>query len=137
MAEKARHAFGSEANIQNALDAGKIDAFDILFLDEKKVGWINKQGEVVIAEGEAYVMNVTELPTSDGKENVVYIYNNEGYIWNGTECVPLAKSADLTTLETQVSDLETQMDNKVDATTVQSMIDTAVEDASASEVVEF
>lgn len=137
MAEKARHAFGSEANIQNALDAGKIDAFDILFLDEKKVGWINKQGEVVIAEGEAYVMNVTELPTSDGKENVVYIYNNEGYIWNGTECVPLAKSADLTTLETQVSDLETQMGNKVDATTVQSMIDTAVEDASASEVVEF
>lgn len=137
MAEKARHAFGSEANIKNALDAGKIDTFDILFLDEKKVGWINKQGEVVIAEGEAYVMNVTELPTSDGKANVVYIYNNEGYIWNGTECVPLAKSADLTTLETQVSDLETQMGNKVDATTVQSMIDTAVEDVSASEVVEF
>ena len=137
MAEKARHAFGSEANIKNALDTGKIDTFDILFLDEKKVGWINKQGEVVIAEGEAYVMNVTELPTSDGKANVVYIYNNEGYIWNGTECVPLAKSADLTTLETQVSDLETQMGNKVDATTVQSMIDTAVEDVSASEVVEF
>lgn len=50
MAERARHAFGSESNISEALAAGKIDAYDILFLDEKKVGWINKSGEVVIAE---------------------------------------------------------------------------------------
>lgn len=50
MADKARHAFGSEANISEALAAGKIDAYDILFLDEKKVGWIDKNGEVVIAE---------------------------------------------------------------------------------------
>ena len=50
MAEKARHAFGSELKIAEALAAGKIDAYDILFLDEKKVGWINKSGEVVIAE---------------------------------------------------------------------------------------
>lgn len=50
MADKARHAFGSEAKIQEALAAGVIDAYDILFLDEKKVGWITKDGEVVIAE---------------------------------------------------------------------------------------
>lgn len=50
MAMKAKHAFGSEKNLQNALSAGKIDAYDILFLDEKKVGWVNKNGEVVIAE---------------------------------------------------------------------------------------
>ena len=50
MADKARHAFGSEAKIQEALAAGVIDAYDILFLDEKKVGWVTKDGEVVIAE---------------------------------------------------------------------------------------
>ena len=50
MADKARHAFGSEAKISEALAAGVIDAYDILFLDEKKVGWITKDGEVVIAE---------------------------------------------------------------------------------------
>lgn len=48
--KKAKHAFGSEKNLQNALNSGKIDAYDILFLDEKKVGWVNKNGEVVIAE---------------------------------------------------------------------------------------
>ena len=77
------------------------------------------------------------MPTENGDENVVYIYNNEGYIWNGTECVTLSKSADLTALETQVSNIETQMGSKVDAATVQSMIDTAVEDATSAEVVEF
>jgi len=135
LAEKARHAFGSEAKISEALAAGKIDAFDILFLDEKKVGWINKLGEVVIAEGEEYVVKVDELPVADGKEGIIYIYNNEGYIWDGTQCISMSKSADLTTLETQVTTLETQMTQKVDATTVQNMIEEYSE--SAVEVVEF
>lgn len=50
MATKAKHAFGSESKISEALAAGKIDAYDILFLDEKKVGWVTRDGEVVIAE---------------------------------------------------------------------------------------
>lgn len=50
MAMKAKHAFGSESKVAEALAAGKIDSYDILFLDEKKVGWVNKDGEVVIAE---------------------------------------------------------------------------------------
>lgn len=50
MANKAKHAFGSEANVSEAIAAGKINAYDILFLDEKKVGWVTKDGEVVIAE---------------------------------------------------------------------------------------
>lgn len=50
MALKAKHAFGSEKDISKALSEGKIDAFDILFLDEKKIGWVTKNNEVVIAE---------------------------------------------------------------------------------------
>lgn len=141
MADRARHAFGMLENIDSAISAGTIDAFDILFVKDANgnpyVGWIDKSGNKVILENKTQVVRVDELPVADGDTNVVYIYNNEGYIWDGTQCVSLAKSADLTTLETQVSQLETQVENKVDATTVQNMINTAIEDASGGEVVEF
>ena len=144
MAMKAKHAFGNSSGLSAALDAGTIDAYDILFLDgdtDPKVGWVDKQGVVRLAEGKTQIVRVDELPTADGDENVVYIYNNEGYIWDGTKCVSLSKSADVTALETQVSTLATQMENKVDASEVQTMIDAkveaAIEDASAGEVVEF
>lgn len=137
---RARHAFGKSSSIETAKQANKIDAFDILFLDgdtEPKVGWLDAQGATRIAEGKKQIVRVDELPTADGDENVVYIYENEGYVWDGTQCVSLTKSADLSALESQVSTLETQISGKVDAETVQSMIETAVEDSSAGEVVEF
>lgn len=135
---KSRHAFGSLENIDSALDQGLIDAYDILFLDgntEPKVGWVDKNGVVRLVEDKAQVVRVEELPATDGDVNVVYIYNNEGYIWNGTECVSLSKSADLTTLETQVTELETQLQGKVDADTVQNMIKEYSD--AATEVIEF
>ena len=138
MADKARHAYGSSANLQAALDSGAIDAFDILFLDgdtEPKIGWVDKNGVPKIVKDKEQIIRVDELPTADGDENVVYIYNNEGYIWNGTECISIAKSTDLTVLETQLTELTTQMETKVDATTVQNMIEEHYE--STIEVVEF
>lgn len=146
MANKARHAFGQSSGIEAAKQGNKIDSFDILFLDgdtEPKVGWLDAQGVVRIAQGKIQIMRVDELPTTDGDENVVYIYNNEGYIWDSanSQCVSLSKSADLTTLESQVSKLETRIDNKVDVEAVQTMVDTAVEsaveEATSIEVVEF
>lgn len=56
MAMKAKHAFGNLADVQAALDAGKINAYDILFLDgdtEPKVGWIDKNGIFRLVENEA------------------------------------------------------------------------------------
>lgn len=129
---RARHAFGSETRISEALAAGTIDAYDILFLDEKKVGWVTKNGEVVIAEGKQYVVNVDELPKTDGDENVVYIYNNEGYIWDSVsgQCISMSKSADLSALEAEIA-------TKVDETTVDSKIETAINKAVSVEIVEF
>lgn len=145
MADRARHAFGTLEKIDDALSAGTIDSFDILFVKDANgnpyVGWIDKEGNKVIAEGKTQIIRVDELPATDGDKNVVYIYNNEGYIWDGTQCVSLSKSADLTALETQISTLETQMSGKVDAKAVQSMVDaaveSAVEEATSGEVVEF
>ena len=47
---RSRHAFGSEANIGTAIENGLIDEYDILFLDEKKIGWVDKNGNPVIVE---------------------------------------------------------------------------------------
>lgn len=145
MAMKAKHAFGNSSSIEAAKQANKIDNFDILFLDgdtEPKVGWIDGQGITRIVQNKTQIVRVDELPTADGDENVVYIYNNEGYIWDGTQCVSLSKSADLTALESQVSTLGTQMESKVDAATVETMIETVVEEKlvevnTGYEIVEF
>lgn len=70
MAKMAKHAFGSEAKVDEALAAGTINAYDILFLNEGKVGWIDKDGHKVIAEdktSENIVVNgVTGLGVPNG-----------------------------------------------------------------------
>lgn len=55
MAMKAKHAFGNLADVQSALSAGKINAYDILFLDgatEPKIGWIDAKGEFRLVQNE-------------------------------------------------------------------------------------
>lgn len=141
MADKSKHAFGMLENIDSAISAGTIDSYDILFVKDANgnpyIGWVDKEGQKVILQDKVQIVRVDELPAADGDENVIYVYNNEGYIWDSvnSECVPMSKSADLTNLETQVSSLSTQMEEKVDATTVQQMINTTVD--SAYEIVEF
>ena len=122
MAKMAKHAFGSEAKVNAALAAGTIDAYDILFLDEGKVGWINKNGEVVIAEGKTQVVRVESLPVENGDAGVIYIFNNNAYVWDGSRCVPLAPD---------VSALEAEIATKVDEETVDAKI------ASSMSIVEF
>lgn len=138
--DKARHAFGNSENLEQALQSNTIDAYDILFLDgdsEPKIGWVDKNGLVRLVQDKNQVVRVNELPVSGGDENVVYVYNNEGYIWDSvnSQCVPMSKSADLTALETQVTNLSTQVEQKADATTVQNMIKEQID--SAYEIVEF
>lgn len=49
MAQTAKHAFGSKANIETAKQAGTINEHDLLLLDNKEIGWIDKQGNTVIS----------------------------------------------------------------------------------------
>ena len=112
MAMKAKHAFGSEAKISEALAAGKIDAYDILFLDEKKVGWINKSGEVVIAEPDLSGVEA-EIATKANAEEVE------------------AKFATKANTE-DVAALETELATKVNAQEVEAKIGQAVTDTVAS-----
>lgn len=70
MAIVSKHAFGSKENIEAAKLAGTIDEHDVLFLDNKEVGWIDKNGNTVISTTrtqEAVTVNgVTGLGIADG-----------------------------------------------------------------------
>lgn len=137
---RARHAFGNLERIDDALMNGAIDAYDILFVKDKNgkpyVGWIDKDGNKVVVQEEEQVVVVEggSLPEV-GEKGKVYIFGEDGYFWNGTEFVNLCKPTDLTKLESQVTELESEIATKVDSKTVQSMIEESYE--SMTEVVEF
>lgn len=90
---KSRHAFGSETNVDSALDQGLIDAYDILFLNEGKIGWIDKDGNKVILEDKKQVVSVDVLPET-GDSETIYIFDSKFYFWNGTEFVTSACNVD-------------------------------------------
>ena len=83
---KSRHAFGSESRVDYALEQGLIDAYDILFLQEGKIGWIDADGKKVILEDRKQVVSVDVLPET-GDVETVYICNSKFYFWNGSEFV--------------------------------------------------
>ena len=89
---RSKHAFGEFANLDKAIADGKIDAYDILFLDgktEPKIGWVDKDGNVVILEDKKQVMAVDSLPET-GNEDTIYICGSTFYFWNGSEFVASA-----------------------------------------------
>ena len=120
MADKARHAFGTLERIDNALSAGTIDAYDILFVKDANgkpyVGWIDRDGNKVIVQEEEKIVVVEgeSLPES-GDEGKVYIFGEEGYFWDGEKFVNFCKPTDLTELEAKVT-------TKVTAEEVNTMI---------------
>lgn len=89
---RSKHAFGSESGIAQAIADGKIDAFDILFLDgdtdHPKMGWLDKNGNVVLLKDEK--ADLTEV------------------------------EADIDNLETNLSDLGLVVDKKADADKVEN-----------------
>lgn len=70
MANYSKHAFGNKNNIESAKNAGNINEHDILFLDNKEIGWVDKNGETVISTTrtqEAVTVNgVTGLGIANG-----------------------------------------------------------------------
>lgn len=108
MANRAKHAFGMLENIDEALVAGKIDSYDILFVKDAEgkpyVGWIDKDGNKVIVDDSAKLEALeAEIANKVGTE--------------------------------EVEALESKIAAKVDAEAVQSMIEEYSE--SVIKVVEF
>lgn len=70
MAVISKHAFGSKANVETAKTAGTIGPNDVLFLDNREIGWIAKDGSTVMSTSrtqEAISVNgVTGLGIANG-----------------------------------------------------------------------
>ena len=70
MATVSKHAFGNKANIESAKTNGTIDSHDILFLDNREIGWVAKDGTTVMSTSrtqEAITVNgVTGLGIANG-----------------------------------------------------------------------
>lgn len=137
---RSRHAFGNVEDVDGAIESGKVDAYDILFMkdenDKAVIGWIDKDGNKVIVkeEDEVVIVDGESLPES-GEVGKIYVLGEDAYVWNGSEFANLCKPTDVSVLESQVAELETEIETKVDATTVQTMIEEYTK--SAIEVVEF
>lgn len=100
---RSRHAFGSLENLQAAIDAKKVDSYDILFLDgdtEPKIGWLDKNGDLVLVTDEK--ADLTEV------------------------------KADIDNLESGLSDLGLAIDKKANADEVDAKIDESVTEAVGS-----
>lgn len=91
---KSSLVFGSEQNIESALSAGTIDECDILFLNEGKIGWIDRNGKPIILETRQQIVPVSDLPET-GENGVVYIYNNQLYLWDGTQFISPVSNNDI------------------------------------------
>ena len=70
MANLSKHAFGAKADIETAKGDGSIDEFDVLFLDNGEVGWLDKNKNTVIntprTQTDIKVNGVTGLGITDG-----------------------------------------------------------------------
>ena len=135
---RSRHAFGNLANVAAALEANKIDEHDILFLDgdtNPKIGWIDKNKNVRLVDNECVIVIEEQSLPESGQEGKVYIFNNEGYFWNGSEFINFCKPTDLTKVEADllakieqaVKDANAYADEK--AETVKVYADEKVKDA--------
>ena len=71
MANLSKHAFGSKENIETAKAAGSIDEYDVLFLSNGEVGWIDKNNNTVIntprTQTDITVNGVTGLGIGNGE----------------------------------------------------------------------
>lgn len=122
MAEmRAKHAFGSLERLDDAIANGVVDAYDILFLkdgDKAVVGWIDKDGNAVIAQsGEECKPEVVvseTLPESGKEQGVIYIETTgkTGSIWDGNAWVKLFENTD-----SIIDEIKTKLDTKADKAT--------------------
>jgi hypothetical protein len=72
MAIKSKNAFGSKANIETAKTNGMIDEYDILYLDDGEIAWLDKSKNTVIntprTQEDIVVSSVDSFDETDGNK---------------------------------------------------------------------
>ena len=109
MPNTAKHGFGSSSAVLDAIREGKLNARDILFLDETtnpKVGWIDLEGNPVIVDTEKVIVVDGDVLPETGVMGKIYIFKEDGYFWNGEKFINLCKPTDVTELQEAITALE-------------------------------
>lgn len=80
MADKARHAFGTLEKVDEALSAGIIDSYDILFVKNAEgkpfVGWIDKDGNKIVVDDSKELAELNaKIATKANVEEIVELSN--------------------------------------------------------------
>ena len=124
MANKAKIAYGSLANLSAALQSGVVDAFDILCLrdeDVARIGWVDKNGNPVLVDVPGDDVLLVEALPETGKTGVIYIVGEVVYMWNGSKFISISESTDvsdirerLTSLEALVTAMDSRIEDKLD-----------------------
>lgn len=108
---RSKHVFGSLANLEAAIADGRVDSFDILFLHNENnkpiFGWLDRNCNPVFVEDETRecVIEVEALPEV-GEVGKIYLFEEDGYFWDGEKFVNLCKPTDVTELEASIKALE-------------------------------
>ena len=108
---RSKHVFGSIKNLMAAIQDGRVDAFDILFLmnedNKPTIGWVDKELNPIFLEDEKgeCVIEVSELP-SIGESGKLYVFEEDAYFWNGERYINVCKPTDVTELEASIKALE-------------------------------
>lgn len=146
MPKKAKFGFGSSSNVEQALQDGKINARDIVFLDENtdspKVGWVTLDGKIVTAktdlsevEADVAALEAELANKANAAEVEAQLATKASAEAVQTVEAELANKADTQEVEeklsakadaTEVAALETELATKVTAEEVDAKVETAV-----------
>ena len=85
---KSKHAFGPEANVGGAIQQWLIDEYDIIFFNEGKLGWLDKNKQLIMLKIPQAVQTVTSLPSA-GEKDTIYICGQMLYFWNENKFIPV------------------------------------------------
>ena len=140
MANKAKHAFGSSSGVEAAIQAGKIDAYDILFLDgdtdSPKIGWVDKNGNPVIIKDEKADLSEVEADVEALETEMATKANAEEV------ATKLATKADTSDVEAKFKDAKDYADGKIESAVEAAMSEHLVkryviEDIPAGTLVDY
>lgn len=121
---RSRHAFGNTENLDAAISAGKIDAYDILFLDgdtdKPKIGWIDRNGNAVILEDEKADLSKVEEDVDKLESSFTDLESEVAKKADAkeveTELATKANTEDVNLkIEQSVNDVKSYTDGKVEA----------------------
>lgn len=107
MPKKTKFGFGSSSNVEQAVNSGKINARDVVFLDENtdcpKVGWVTLDGKVVVSKPDLSEVNAELATKANAKEVEAKIAEK-------------ANTSDVAALETELATKvnEDEVDAKID-----------------------